>query len=228
MMAFEGFSSDTRKFFFELSDHNDKGWFEGHNQWYRQVVLSPAEAFITELGQRLQESYPELLYGTARNGTGSLMRIYRDIRFSTDKRPFKTNLGIIFTLRPGKKIQQPCFYFHLDPFSCFFYAGLHQFDKPILERYRLAVDTEQTGKALERILEDLAHQGLDQCEEPGYKRVPQGFDRDHPRAELLKLSGIGVLEEIPDDILCSSSLIDTCLEVSRRAEPLLFWLLANL
>jgi uncharacterized protein (DUF2461 family) len=70
-------------------------------------VRKPAEAFILDLGERLSRTYPTVVYDTRRNGAGSLMRIHRDVRFSPDKRPLKENVGIIFPLAPGMKVEVP-------------------------------------------------------------------------------------------------------------------------
>jgi uncharacterized protein (TIGR02453 family) len=82
------------------------------------------------------------------------MRIYRDIRFSPDKRPYKENLGMVFWLGNGKKVERLGFYFHLSPSEVFFYGGQHMFPKPVLKKYRTAIDDNNKGDLLESILNE--------------------------------------------------------------------------
>jgi uncharacterized protein (TIGR02453 family) len=221
---FSGFGAEAQAFFADLGQNNNKEWFHEHRDRYDTEILEPATTFVVELGERLRESFPSLRFGTQRNGSGSIMRINRDIRFSPDKRPYKENLGVIFWLGEGKKVEQPCFYFHVDATRSFFYGGQHQFPRPVLERYRQAVNEDKRGSQLERILADLEADGLPLMEEPAYKRVPRGYDREHPREHLLRLAGIGVGTDVPADMLVQGDLTDYCVERAGRMKPLLNWL----
>jgi len=223
-MAFNGFGSGAQNYFKELGGHNDKRWFEEHRAEYDKEVRDPAEAFITELGGLLSRSYPGIHFDTRRNGAGSLMRINRDIRFSPDKRPYKENLGVIFWLGEGKKVESPCFYLHIDAEQCFFYGGQHVFPKEILSRYRAAVSDEAKGQKLAAILAGLDSKGLPVFEEPAYKRVPKDYPADHPRAELLRFAGMGVARVLTDTEVRSPGLPDSCARDAAAMKPLLDWL----
>lgn len=221
---FQGFGSGAQQFFKELSSHNDKQWFTANKTRYETEVLEPAALFVLALGARLQTSYPEINFGTQRNGSGSIMRINRDIRFSNDKRPYKENLGLVFWIGEGKKVELPCFYFHLDAEHIFFYGGQHMFPKDVLQRYREAVDDTSRGTKLTTILATLEKIGLPVIEEPAYKRVPRGYASDHPRASLLRLGGVGVSSVISEQDATSAELIDLCTEYARKMQPLIEWL----
>ena len=107
---FEGFPKDSIKFFKELSKNNDREWFAEHKSWYEEVVLDPALALVTDMAAPLKKISPHFVAIPKRSG-GSLMRIYRDTRFSKDKTPYKTNLGVQFRHEVGKDVHAPGFYF---------------------------------------------------------------------------------------------------------------------
>lgn len=218
----------------DLSRNNRKEWFHANKSLYEEELLGPAAAFVLALGPKLKETFPDVSFGTQRNGSGSIMRINRDIRFSPDKRPYKEHLGLVFWIHPGegedagkvkrKKVELPCFYFHFAPERIFFYGGQHMFPKDILERYRTAVADEGRGPELEKILETLAGQGLPLMEEPVYKRTPRGYPADHPRGELLRLGGVGVATNISPGEAESPQLIESCAKRAGRMKTLIDWL----
>ena len=181
-------------------------------------------AFIGEIGPRLAREYPGLRYGTQLNGTGSLMRPYRDIRFSPDKRPYKENAGIIFWVGDGKKVEQPCFYFHIDSQRAFFYGGQHIFPKVVLDRFRHAVADEKRGAQLEDIVERLEKDGLREMEEPACKRVPRGFPQDHPREAYLRQIGFGLGCDLDSDAIVGPDLVETSHAYAVAMRPLMRWL----
>ncbi len=225
-MSFAGFGPDTLSFLQELSRSNTREWFAANADRYEQAVRGPAEAFIVELGQSLKAAYPTLRYDTRRNGAGSLMRIYRDVRFSPDKRPLKENVGIIFPLGEGKKVERPIFYLHIEAGNAFFYGGRHVFAPEVLAAYREAVDDGRRGAALESILADLARGGLRPMEEAAYKRVPRPYAGEHPRAALLRQAALGVGRNLGPGDLADPGLVGRCRDDALEMGPLLAWLSA--
>jgi len=225
-MAFKGFGPGAAKFFAELASNNERIWFEDNRDRYEREVIEPAFAFTEELGTRLEALYPGLRWSLARNGSGSIMRIHRDLRFSRDKSPYKTNLGIIFWIGEGKKIELPIFYFHLEPVKSFFYAGQHSFPREDLGRFRSAVDDPRRGAALGRIMDALEAEGLPLFEEPELKKVPRGFEEEHPRALYLRLANIGVGRNFGKREIARADLPARCAAIAATARPLMDWLLA--
>jgi uncharacterized protein (TIGR02453 family) len=223
-MVFSGFGKGSQRFFGELAANNNKTWFRENQNRYERELLEPAVAFVSALGPRLAEMYPSINYGTQRNGSGSIMRIHRDVRFSQDKSPYKRNLGIVFWIGAGKKVELPIFYLHVDADRAFFYGGQHVFPKPVLDRYRAAVDDDATGKVLLETLQEMERKGLRVMEEPAYKRVPQGFSKEHARGELLRYGSLGVGEDIATATLTSSDLLDFCARFASKTRPLIDWL----
>ncbi|MDX9959212.1 MAG: DUF2461 domain-containing protein [Clostridia bacterium] len=224
-MAFTGFGSGTTDFLHELSLNNNKAWFTDNQERYESELREPAESFILTLGPLLAKDYSSVIFDTRRNGAGSLMRIHRDVRFARDKRPYKENLGIIFPLMPGKKVEVPIFYLHIEARQAFFYGGQHVFPPEVLERYRQAVDHKRTGPALEAILSKLDDQGLRLMEDPQYKRVPREYPADHPRGGLLRQGALGVGLDLGPDELGRPGLVESCLATARQMQDLIGWLL---
>jgi uncharacterized protein (TIGR02453 family) len=195
MMApatFAGFPPEGRQFLRDLADNNNRDWFEANRAIYEKKLLGPAVDFVVALGTRLQALDPDIRFDPRTNGQGTLIRIYRDTRFSADKSPYKTAVAGMFGDGAGKKMELPGFGFHLQADVLELMAGIFQFSKPQLERYRAAVVDDRTGPALVEALAAVRAAGDYILEGEGYKRVPQGYDPDHPRADLLRMNGLHV------------------------------------
>jgi uncharacterized protein (TIGR02453 family) len=178
------------------------------------------------MGEALQTLVPEIQYDTRANGSGSLMRIYRDVRFSPDKTPYKTNLSGMFWQGPGKKNATPAFGFRLQAFGMELMAGIFSFPKPMLAAYQQAVADDHRGAALAQIVADLKRSAGYDVSGEQYKRVPRGYDAEHPRAELLKYKGLYAhpLSSISAAIVCSSDCVPQCLAHFEEMAPLQHWL----
>ena len=224
-MDFTGFPIGALQFFSELSINNNRGWFEEHKNQYQDLIQQPAQAFVLALGESLRLLSAGIEYDSRVSGVGSVLRIYRDIRFSKDKTPYKTNLGIVFWEGSRKKMENPSFYFHLDSTGAFFYSGFYQFPRDYLPSFRDEVDDPRSGSELESILEGI--KGLDGFEVGGdqYKRVPSGFDENHPRANLLKYKGLWARSPlIESDLISSPDLVDICFHNAVKLVGLHKWL----
>ncbi|NJP06171.1 MAG: DUF2461 domain-containing protein [Chloroflexaceae bacterium] len=223
-VAFHGFPAEGRQFFAELAANNNREWFAAHKAMYQRSIQQPAQAFTQALGERLQHLAPDIQYDLRLNGSGSIMRIYRDTRFSKDKSPYKTNLGIVFWQGQHKKTESPGFYFHLDSTATTLYTGIYTFPPPMLADYRQAVDDTERGSELAALIATLQHAGYTIGGE-SFKRVPRGFAADHPRANLLRHSGISAMSPVIDETtLCSPTLIDVCYTLAQTMLPLHQWL----
>lgn len=122
-MSFAGFPVDTLKFLSDLQANNNREWFQANRARYENSFLQPALEFIEAVKKPLGKVAPMLLAEPKKMG-GSLMRIYKDTRFSADKTPYKTNIGIHFRHQMGKDVHAPGMYFHIDPTECFIGAGI--------------------------------------------------------------------------------------------------------
>jgi uncharacterized protein (TIGR02453 family) len=157
-----------------------------------------------------------------------VFRIFRDVRFSKDKTPYKTHIaGMIPVKRSANVMETPvALYFHVG-LETFVGAGLYMMDGPVLARYRAAVVDDKRGKELTQILAKLERAGFDtsSMHHDILKKVPKGFDPEHPRAELLKRKGLGVSFSAPPKALLTSPKLTTWLaDHAKKAVPLVEWL----
>jgi uncharacterized protein (TIGR02453 family) len=223
---FDGFSPDGLAFLLELEENNNKAWFEANKPRYQDGIVAHAPAFVAALGERLQEGIsPAITYDTRTNGAGSMMRIYRDVRFSKDKTPYKTNAAFIFWEGPRKKMENPSFGFQFGTFGAGLYGGVFGFSKEMLEKYRKAVVDERLGPQLVDAIAQVTATGEYALEGDKYKRVPSGFDPDHPRAELLLYKGLHAMAPQFDvAIVTTPDLVDVCYERCLQMAPIQQWL----
>ena len=119
----------------QLKRHNDREWFAKNKTRYQSSIVEPALLFIGDFAPHLYE-ISSFFVADGRPSRGSLFRIYRDTRFSADKRPFKTHVGIHFSHSSGKDAHAPVFYLHLEPDNCFAAAGLWHPDNRALTKVR--------------------------------------------------------------------------------------------
>lgn len=178
------FSKPTITFLSGLSKHNDKAWFEAHRDDYDESFLAPARAFVEAIGPRLRK-IDKTIHAEPK---GSILRIHRDVRFSKDKRPYKDHLDLWFWSGAKKGWDSSGFFFRLTAKELMLGAGMHGFMPPELAKYRAAVAGKK-GESLAKIEAKLKKGGYDFGGET-YKKVPRGFDEGHPRAALLKHSGL--------------------------------------
>ncbi|MCF8043109.1 MAG: DUF2461 domain-containing protein [Desulfarculaceae bacterium] len=220
---FQGFTPQTVKFFNDLKKHNSKAWFQERKPLYDSEVLAPSRALVTAMGQRLAKIAP--LVNADPKVNKSLFRIYRDVRFSKDKSPYKTHMGLWWWEGPGPRMECSGFYFQLDPPKVMLGVGMYCFPKFLLAPYRQAVADDKLGKALERAVKKVSKAGYS-VGGLKYKRVPRGFDPEHPRGELLRHDGLWASYEadIPPEFY-TADLPAWCLPHFRAMLPLHQWLL---
>lgn len=222
---FSGFPKAAFDFFAHLKKNNTREWFSAHKTEYEKNVLEPAKAFILTLGSRLHRLHPDLGYDTSTNGTGSIFRIYRDVRFSADKSPYKTNLGIYFWLGGGSKKESTAgYYYGMSDGPPHLYAGRHVFPKPVLDAFREAVADKKKGGALKSIIARLEKNGFTMDGEY-YKRVPMPYKPDHPNADLLRYNSLTAMSpEIPVSVVTSGRLLQVAYDHCKAMAPLNRWL----
>jgi uncharacterized protein (TIGR02453 family) len=190
--AFTGFPASGIEFLRELSENNNKLWFDANKARFINDVQTPALSLIVSIGEKLQAHFPTIHYDTRTNGGGSLMRQYRDVRFSADKSPYKTNVAMMFVPSGRKKMESAGFGLQITPDQVDVMAGQFSFSKEELATYREAVLTDKLGKALETAVAQVQQAGAYTIEGATYKRIPSGYDVNHPRAEWLKFTGLHV------------------------------------
>lgn len=223
--TFAGFSPAIFVFLDGLESNNNKEWFEAHKEIYKNEIMAQAPDFVTALGERLQAISPNITYDTRTNGAGSMMRIYRDTRFSKDKTPYKTNLAFVFWEGPRKKMENPSFGLQFGTWGCGLYAGQWSFARELLPHFQAAVDDEKRGKELADIIAEIQAAGAYTVEGEQYKRIPKGYLAEHPRADLLRYKGLHVSSpQLDREIMLAPQCVDVLFEHCQAMAPLQQWL----
>lgn len=185
-MAKRHFIPAVFAFLRELEQNNEKAWWEQNKDRYISVIREPALEFISDFETPLHKISTHFT-ADSRTVGGSLMRPYRDVRFSKDKTPYKTNVGIQFRHEQGKDVHAPGFYLHLEPKSCFAGVGLWAPETAVARQIRQAIydDPARWKKAAKgKSFTDTWNPMPD--EEEMLKRVPREFDQHHPYADDLR------------------------------------------
>jgi len=187
MLPQKHFTPALFTFLKELDANNEKTWWEANKDRYHEVVRDPALDFITDFGTRLEKISPHFV-ADSRTVGGSLMRPYRDTRFSPDKTPYKTNVGIQFRHEAGKDIHAPGYYLHLAAGSCFAGVGLWHPETAVARELRQAIHDDVDGWAAATKTKQFTNTwSTTPDDDEMLKRVPPGLDPAHPYADDLRM-----------------------------------------
>jgi len=221
---FDGFPRALPKFLSALGRNNDREWFQAHRADYEVCYLEPAQAFVAAIAPELKKLSKGIVAEPRVNG--SIMRINRDTRFSKDKTPYKTGLHLIF--RDGGKAG-PGFFLRIAPGGFGLAGGMMAFDPKQLERFRRAVIDPGKGRALREAVEKVRKAGPYELGEPALKRVPKGYDPEHPNAAFLEHKGFGAMAELDlPDALFGPKAVPYVIERFRELRPIEQWLVKAL
>ncbi len=214
----EFFGDDTFDFLRRLGENNNRGWFNEHKNEYESCVREPALAFIRAMGSELTRFAPHFVAVDKKVG-GSLMRIYRDVRFGKNKQPYKTNIGIQFRHERGKDVHAPGFYLHIEAREVFVGAGIWHPDSGTLKKIRTYIDAHPTR--WNDAIEDANFMRCFQLSGDSLKRAPKGYPMDHPMIEDLKRKDfIGISPLVPELIL-QDDLVGLIGSYFETAQPLM-------
>lgn len=215
------FSKHTLKFLSELAVNNNRDWFNANRLRYEQQLLDPALDFIEAMGPPLAAISSRFLCIPKRVG-GSLLRIHRDARFSRDKTPYKTNVGIQFRHEIGKDIHAPGYYFHIGLDECFLGVGLWHPDSPALARIRdMIVEKPRRWRAASTEPEFRSHY---EFRGDTLKRAPRGVSEDHPLIVDLKRKDFIAIHQFDHGLLYEPDLVAYVAERFAVATPLMKFL----
>jgi uncharacterized protein (TIGR02453 family) len=201
------------RFFRDLAKNNDRDWFQRNKRRYEEEVKEPLLHFISEVGPHLLRINPHLVADPRPVG-GSLFRIHRDIRFSPDKRPYKTHAGLRFPHEGGKNVHAPGYYLHLEPGSVFAASGIWHPDAPTLSKVRDAIVSDPSGWKRAKSFRGKCSLGGDSL-----KKAPKGYDPEHPLIDDLKRKDFVAYASFTESEACSrgflSSFVRTCASMER-------------
>lgn len=223
---FEGFGPGALRFLRALARNNRKEWFEAHREQYEAEIKRPMMALIEEVDVRLAVLAPEIV-GTKK----SLFRIHRDVRFSKDKRPYKTHAACWFYHRDaGRAVGENAahggagFYFHFAPGEAFLGGGVWMPPRPVLLRLRGAIAEAPevftdlvTARTFTRRFGSLEREHM-------LQRMPRGYASEHPAGEWLRFQSFTAGRELDDTALADRRLIDALLKDYAVLLPFVRWL----
>ena len=211
---FTGFSRDSIQFLVELALHNDRSWFQPRKSDYERLLKEPLEALCLALGERFEARGLPLRSDPAK----SPFRIYRDLRFSADKSPYKTHVSASFPWTgEGGGVGA---YFHVQPGEVFAGGGMWHPEPARLAAWRRTVDTDT--KTVRAAIEDPQFKAtFGNITGDQLTRVPKGFPADHPAADLLKFKDVTFGRPISDEEAFSPNLPDLLADTFAAAVPVL-------
>lgn len=208
--AGSGFTGKATKFFAGLEDDNSKDYWTANKAVFDTYVKEPMAALVESLPERFQPF--------------KVFRMNRDIRFSPDKSPYKTQHGA------AHEADGTVHYVHLDAHGLMAACGAYMMSPDQLERYREAVAADATGRVLEGILRDLSQFGVEVGQgmaEP-LKTAPRGYPKDHPRVDLLRQKAVSAHRRLTGTPLRDADAVrQFVVETFDACEPLNDWIRSN-
>ena len=200
--SFSGFPREALRFLRQLKRHNDRSWFSEHKETYEKSVKAPMIELVSAMGRELLSYAPEMVVEPSR----AIYRIYRDVRFSPDKRPYKTHIAAIFSAQGISKHAGASLYFHIAPEEVLIAGGVYMPGSAELLAIRrhIANHFEELRKILakrpfRKLFGDLEGEAL--------SRPPKGFSADHPAVDLLRYKQFLVSATYPSGIAETPKLL---------------------
>lgn len=212
---------ETIRFLEQLAANNNREWFNENKSRYEHDVLDVALRFIQSMQDPLADIAPHFIASPTRMG-GSLMRVYRDTRFSRNKTPYKTNIGIQFRHEKAKDVHSPGYYVHIDPDQVFVGVGMWRPDADSLRgiRQRIAARSSEWR----RVMNDRSFKRHFELGGESLLRPPRGFDKDHECIDDIKRKSFIAVREL-DVADCLKPQFQRTVESSfKTAEPFMRFL----
>ena len=220
-MTFAGLPKDYFQFFRDLSDNNNRDWFEANRGRFRASVQDPLLDLVEAMVPHLKTVSPHFAAIAKRTG-GSVFRIYRDTRFSKDKTPYKTNGGLHFRHALGKDAHAPGFYVHIAPDEVFFGGGIWMPPSPALLKIREAI--RDKPKLWTKAAHTPEISSLGGLHGDSLTRPPKGFLADDPHIDDLKRKSFFVMQPGTEAQTLKSAFLDDLTVTFRTIKPLMKFL----
>lgn len=224
-VRFDGFGTETCLFLSDLAQNNDREWFQRNKPRYETQVREPSMRFIDAIRPGLERISRYFVASSKRSG-GSLMRVYRDTRFSRDKRPYKTNIGIQFRHELGRDVHAPCFYVHIAPGDCFLGAGIWHPNAAALSAIRSRIAAAPKAWASARDARGFA--AAYRLTGDQLTRMPRGFSTAQAHAADLRRKDFIGVREFEIATIAAPEFLDEVLRTFAQAAPLMKFLCAAL
>lgn len=217
---FEGFPKEGTAFLKKLKNNNNRTWFHNHKTEYEESVKFPMQCLIASLAQALIDDIPEIEF----NPKKSIFRIHRDVRFSKNKAPYKTNIAASFELRGGKSpTETPGLYLGIEPGQIFIGGGLYMPDGDQLKSIRRAIVTHP-DEFLAVVENKRFKKEFGEIEGEKLQKAPLGFPKDHPMIEHLRHKQFFVGKTLDESAGYQKKFVATIAGIFRDTMPLVRWL----
>ena len=214
---FPGFSEKGMKFLSQLKKNNRREWLtDERKEVLNNELFFPMRSLLAELGKRSQEKGMQWNPDPKK----SIFRIYRDTRFSKDKKPFKTNIGAVLPFADEQKKGIGC-YIRLDPEESFFGGGGYFLTGDELKKMRSAIDADP--KKLRSIIKSVEKK-FGEVKGEQLKRAPTGYDPDHPAIDLLRFKQLWTMRSLSNEEIKSPKLVNELWKQSMQLHDLCSWL----
>lgn len=224
-MAEPFFGPELFDFLRELRENNTRDWFKANKKRYEHDVKEPLLGFIAAFGEHVGEISGHIRADPRPVG-GSLFRIYRDVRFSKDKSPYKTHAAAQFRHQRAKNAYAPGYYLHLEPDQVFAGGGIWHPDSKNLAKIREAL--AERGEDWRSAISGEDFQRDCELEGDKLKRPPRGFDKDHPMIEELKRKDFIAVARFDEDAATRGDFLDRYVAFCRKTAPLMAFLTSAL
>jgi uncharacterized protein (TIGR02453 family) len=221
MAASSYFGPETFAFLEELAENNNRQWFQENKKRYDTHVREPAIRFIVDFEPFLKEISAHFVADPRPVGR-SLFRIYRDVRFSSDKRPYKTNTGLQFRHNQGKDAHAPGFYLHLEPNNVFAAVGIWHPDPATLWKIRDAIIEKPSQ--WKKAVNDKAFRSRFNLTGDALRRAPRGVDPDHPLIEDLKRKDFIGITSLTQEAVGNQAFLEHFAEICSAGTSLVTFL----
>lgn len=211
------FDPEVFRFLRELAENNTREWFAANQARYEDHVKVPSLRFVQAFADPLQRISPHFHVGPR-----SVFRIHRDVRFSKDKSPYKTHVGIQFRHDLSKDVHAPGYYVHLEPRSSFVALGMWHPERDALGKVRERIAEE--GAAWSRAIRGRAFREAFELQGDRLSRAPKGFPADHPMIEELKWKDFIAVRQVPQGFFTDPGLPDELGRLFAKGTPLMEFL----
>ncbi|MEE8600001.1 DUF2461 domain-containing protein [Euzebya tangerina] len=212
-MSFDGWPPAMTHFYAELEVNNTKEFWQANKTTYDESVRAPMEALVAELEEEF--------------GTAKVFRPYRDVRFSTDKTPYKTEVSAVFMTGDTPAMSTSGLYVRANADGLGAGGGCYQMASDQLARFRAAVEQQSLADELRGLINDLEDAGFT-VNSTTLKTAPRGWSKDHPQIDLLRRKDITFMREAhvdtQPDLVHTARAKDFVAETFRRGQPLVAWL----
>lgn len=217
---FEGFTAKGIEFLTKLKKNNRRDWFEKHKEEYETFVKLPMQSLIAALQPHFLSFAPEFEI----NPKKSIFRIYRDVRFSKDKSPYKTHVAAHFVLHGKPKgVEGSGYYLHVEPGEVFLGGGIYMPDSDQLKKIRKAI-VQRSDEFLGIVNAVRFKKAFRKIEGEKLRRIPQGYESDHPMGEWLRLKQFFVGLSLPEGKCRTAKFVDVVAQGFESATPLVKFL----